>query len=82
MTSKVEQCEGEYYDYGKFCAAGAVMHEKYGWYGKREVRIPNRELMSIFHGGILKTILDQNDDGKFYCEVADSLEKMYLVDRI
>ena len=26
-TTKVRQCKGKYYDDGKFCAVGAVMHE-------------------------------------------------------
>ena len=56
---------------------------KYGWDGDWIVRIPNRELVSIFHGGILKTILDLNDrDAKSFSEIADALEKMYLADRI
>ena len=79
----MNQCKGQYYDDGKYCAAGAVLHEKYGWNGDWIVRIPNRELVSIFHGGILKTILDLNDrDAKSFCEIADALEKMYLADRI
>ena len=82
-TTKVRQCKGKYYDDGKFCAVGAVMHEIYGWDWDWEVHIPNRELVSIFHGGILKTILDLNDhDAKSFCEIADALEKMYLADRI
>jgi hypothetical protein len=84
-STNVNQCKGQYYDDGKYCATGAAMHEKYGWYGKREVCIPNRELMSmsIFHGGIWNTILDLNDrDAKSFSEIADALEKMYLADRI
>jgi len=82
-STNVNQCKGQYYDDGKYCAADAVLHEKYGWNGDWIVRIPNRELISIFHGGILKTILDLNDrDAKSFCEIADALEKMYLADRI
>lgn len=47
----MKQCKGQYYDDGKYCAAGAVLHEKYGWDVDWIVRIPNRELVSIFHGG-------------------------------
>lgn len=79
----MKQCKGQYYDDGKYCAAGAVLHEKYGWDGDWIVRIQNRELVSIFHGGILKTILDLNDrDTKSFSEIADALEKRYLADRI
>jgi hypothetical protein len=82
-STNVKQCKGQYYDDGKYCAAGAVLHEKYGWDGDWIVRIQNRELVSIFHEGILKTILDLNDrDAKSFSEIADALEKMYLADRI
>src|SRR4029079_19211571 len=82
-STNVKQCKGQYYDDGKYCAAGAVLHEKYGWDGDWIVRIQNRELVSIFHGDILKTILDLNDrDTKSFSEIADALEKRYLADMI
>ena len=82
-STNVKQCKGQYYDDGKYCAAAAVLHGEYGWDGDWIVRIPNRELVSIFHGGILKTILDLNDrDTKSFSEIADALEKRYLADRI
>ena len=31
--TKLQQCRGKYYDHGKFCALGLIMHEKYGWNG-------------------------------------------------
>ena len=72
----MKQCKGQYYDDGKYCAAGAVLHEKYGWDGDWIVRIQNRELVSIFHGGILKTILDLNDhDAKSFCENSRCVRK-------
>jgi hypothetical protein len=82
-TTKVRQCKGKYYDDGKFSAVRAVMHKIYGWNGEREMCTSSREHVSVFHEDPLKIIISLNDfDGKHFSEIADSLEKMYLADRI
>jgi len=90
--TKLQQCRGKYYDQGKFCALGAIMHEKYGWNGfdypfehkssayQYLVKISaQRHLVRILGDVVLHKIMSLNDqEGKSFSEIADWLEKNYL----
>jgi hypothetical protein len=87
--TKLQQCRGKYYDHGKFCALGAIMHEKYGWNGfdysfehksfvyQHLVKVSaQRHLVRILGDVVLHKIMSLNDDdGKSFSEIADWLEK-------
>jgi hypothetical protein len=90
--TKLQQCRGKYHDHGKFCALGAIMHEKYGWNGfdypfehksfahQYLVKVSaQRHLVRILGDVILHKIMSLNDhEGKSFSEIADWLEKNYL----
>ena len=55
-TTKLQQCKDSWYNTKKFCAIGAIMHEKYGWDGNDSLGFKPQTCKKHFHlfsGGIL-----------------------------
>ncbi len=80
--TKLQQCRGKYYDNGKFCALGAIMHEKYGWNGSDNSSLGygtsvHQQMATILgNDAVVNKIISLNDyDGKSFSEIADWLEK-------
>jgi len=84
-TTKLQQCRGDYINETKFCALGAIMHEKYGWNGNYHFGFNQlyQELVTILgNEAILSKIIELNDSyGKSFSEIADWLETIYLEKR-
>ena len=83
-TTKLQQCRGIYHHGRRFCTLGAIMHEKYGWYGHDSGFICEikQQLCAIFgENAICSKIIALNDqDGKSFSQIADWLERSYLAD--
>jgi len=79
-TTKLQQCRGNYINERKFCALGAIMHEKYGWNGNYHFDQLYKELATILGDeAMLYKIIELNDSyGKSFSEIADWLETIYL----
>ena len=76
-TTKLQQCRCNCYNNGKFCALGAIMHEKYGWNGYEPSAY--QQLNTLLDHNTRFDIMSLNDrDGKSFSEIADWLEKNYL----
>ncbi|MDQ3967145.1 MAG: hypothetical protein M3275_01970 [Thermoproteota archaeon] len=78
--TKLQQCKRQYHNDGKFCALGAILHEKYGWNGFSnpfgyESSSPRQQLLTILGDAVICKIASLNDDGKSFSEIADWLEK-------
>ena len=84
-TTKLQQCRGDYINERKFCALGAIMHEKYGWNGNYHFEFNQlyKELSTILGDeAMLYKIIELNDSyGKSFSEIADWLESIYLEKR-
>ena len=81
-TTKLQQCRGDYYNNTKFCALGAIMHEKYGWNGNDDIGFDllRQQLVTILGGDMMLSKMEQLNDsnGKSFSEIADWLETIYL----
>jgi hypothetical protein len=81
-TTKLQQCRGHYYNNRKFCALGAIMHEKYGWNGNDDFGFDllRQQLVTILGGDMMLSKMEQLNDsnGKSFSEIADWLETIYL----
>ena len=81
-TTKLQQCRGHYYNNRKFCALGAIMHEKYGWNGNDDFGFDLllQQLVTILGGDMMLSKMEQLNDsnGKSFSEIADWLETIYL----
>jgi len=80
-TTKVQQLRGNFHYREKFCALGAIMHDKYGWDGVNSLRfnVIRQQLRRILGIQVFEKIMSLNDhDGKSFAEIADWLEKNYL----
>jgi hypothetical protein len=81
-TTKLQQCRGDYINERKFCALGAIMHEKYGWDGNYHFgfNLLHKQLATILGDeAMLYKIIELNDSyGKSFSEIADWLETIYV----
>jgi len=83
--TKLRQQRGTLYHAGKFCALGAIMHEKYGWdgdYADSRYRSAFRQLSTtLSDNSVWGKIIALNDSkGKSFSEIATWLEKIYFED--
>jgi hypothetical protein len=81
-TTKLRQCRGHYYNNRKFCALGAIMHEKYGWNGNDDFGFDllRQQLVTILGNDMVLSKMEELNDsyGKSFSEIADWLETIYL----